>query len=61
MLIENNVREATNDSPSIAFVNHLIDFWISPDQLNAGINTTKKLFAQAQFLPFIPDIALSNI
>lgn len=61
MLIENNVGEAPHDSPSIVFVCYLINLRIAPDELNASINTTKKLFTQTKFLFFILDISLGYI
>lgn len=61
ILIENNIRKAPNYTPSIAFVNDLIHPWTSPDGLNTSIDTTKKLFAQAKLLIFIPAISLSCI
>ena len=61
MFIENNVREAPNYSPSIAFVNDLINPWASPSEMNTSIDTTKKLLAQTKFLILIPNISLGCI
>lgn len=61
VLIENNVGEAPNRTPSIAFVNYLIHPWTSPDELNTSIDTTKKFFAQAKLLLLMPDISLGCI
>jgi hypothetical protein len=61
MLIEDNVREAPNYSPSIAFVNYPIHLRIAPHEVNTSIDTTKKLFTQTKLLFFIPDISLSHI
>lgn len=61
ILIKNNIRKASNHSPSITFMNNPVHPWTSSDELNTSIDTTKKLFAQAKLLLFIPDVSLGYI
>jgi len=61
IFVENRVRKAPDQSPSIILIDHYVHFRVATYRLNASIDASREVFTEARTPAFIPRVGLKDI
>jgi len=61
IFVEHRVRKSPDQSPSIIFIDHCVQFRMTTDGLNASINASDEVLTESGTPTLIPRIGLKDI